>query len=91
MKVKKDKIETYNSIFELFLNKVPSEELLNRYFNYFSEDNYDDEGSEALQNFVSDNLKKEFLWCSSIGIMESVIHIVNEAISNGNIENFNEK
>lgn len=86
MKIKKDKIETYNSVFGLFLNKVPSEELLNRYFNYFSEDNYDDGGSTALQDFVSSNLKKEFLWASAIGIMEAVDHIVNEAISNGNIE-----
>ena len=44
------------------------------------------EGFSKLQDFVSDNLKKEIKWSTAIGIIEAVDHIYNEAISNGNIK-----
>ncbi len=80
------RIEIYSSIYILFLKKLPSKKIFDRFFNYRL--GTDDEGSSVMQDFVSDNLKKEFHWSTAIGIMEAVEHIVDEAVSNGNIKKF---
>lgn len=80
------RIELYSSVYALFLTKLPPKKLFDRFFNYGL--GTDDNGFTEMQDFVSYNLKKEFNWSTAIGIIEAVDHIVEEAISNGNIQKF---
>lgn len=46
---------------------------------YFSEEEYE------LQDYICNNLKKEFQWLTGIGLIESAIRNVYESRSNANI------
>ena len=80
------RIELYGSVYALFLTKLPPKKLFDRFFDYSFETGGD--GFTDMQEFVISNLKKEFYWSTSIGIIEAIDHIVEEAISNGNIQKF---
>jgi hypothetical protein len=87
MRVMEKKFEIYKDLFGAFLKKIPSDELMQKYFNHSEEgDKYDDDGFTAMQDFVCNNLKPEFNWSTGIGIIEGVEHIVEEAFINGNIK-----
>jgi len=77
--------ELIRDTFRLFLKKEIPQDIFDNYIN----DSFckqDGEGFSKMQDFVGDNLKKEIHWSTSIGIIEAVEHIYNEAISNGNIK-----
>jgi hypothetical protein len=80
------RIELYSSVYALFLTKLPPKKLFDRFFDYSFETGGD--GFTDMQEFVTSNLKKEFYWSTGIGIIEAIDHIVEEAISNGNIQKF---
>ncbi len=81
------KLEIHKTLFSAFLKKLPSDELFEKYFNFYEDgDRYDDDGFSDMQDFVVNNLKPEFNWSTGIGIIEGIEHIIEEAFSNGNIK-----
>ncbi|CAG7580191.1 MAG: hypothetical protein SLAVMIC_00292 [uncultured marine phage] len=84
----KGKIEYYNKIFSLFLDKLPSDDLYEGYFHEedarYMQNEFGD-GSLAMQDFINMNLKNEFQWVTGLGIMDAADQIVDGAIGNGNI------
>lgn len=72
--------EYYTDCFSLFLNKIPSEELIKKYLRN------SDSCIIEMQDFVNMNIKEVISWSTGIGIIESVDIMVKEAKDNGNIK-----
>ena len=63
-----NKIVLYNNLFEIFLTKLPPQDLLIRYFNSYRDDNdelYDDDSHSLMQEFVINNTKPSIYWTTS--------------------------
>ncbi len=79
----------YDQLFGLFLDKLPSKELyiclLNNSLDVDDPD-YNDEGCLVMQDFIGSHLKKEFQWQTTIGIIDAVQSMVEEARINANIK-----
>lgn len=76
-----ENIKYFKQVLSLFLVKLPSDEMIKKYFTS------DDCG---LQDFVGMNLKNDFNWSTSIGIIEAAESIVKEAENNSNIDYYGE-
>ena len=63
-------------ILELFINCSIPFELID---NYLYTEDY------KLQDYIKDNLKYKFEWCTAISIIESAFNVLEDAKSNGNI------
>lgn len=74
------KIKYFQEIFGVLCNAVPDASLMQGYLAG-DEDSY-----EELIDFVSDNLKEELLFATSISIIEVVEKLYNDANGNGNIK-----
>ncbi len=85
----KNKIKYYQQILQCFLTDAPDKELLRRYLlgrAYRTND-----GCMELQDFIGMHLKKDLLWVTGISIIDAADNIYDDALSNGNIEQYGEK
>lgn len=81
MKSNKTKEQVYRDAFYLFVDSIP-EDVLQGYLN-----DTDGEGTLRLQFWCGENMKGWIMdWCTGIGIIEAVEHLVKVAIENGNIK-----
>lgn len=62
---------------KLFLKNVDSK-IISNYLN-------DNDNFILLQDHIGEQLKPEFNWISSIGLIEAIEKIIEESKSNGNI------
>ncbi len=79
----------YDQLFGLFLDKLPSEDLYNGLLNNsldVDDSDYNDEGCLNMQDFIGEHLKREFGWQTTIGIIDAVQSMVEEARINANIK-----
>jgi hypothetical protein len=74
----KSEIDYWIDILNLFLKNVDSK-IVSEYLN--NNDNF-----ILLQDHIGDQLKPEFGWISSVGLIEALEQIIEESKSNGNIK-----
>lgn len=81
MESNKTKHQIYMDGFRLFVDKPIPTELLT---NYMSD--ADGEATSEFQFWLIDNMRKSILdWCTGIGIIETVEHLYQTALENGNV------
>ena len=76
-------LDYYKEIFGLFLNEIPSDDLI-MYGTSFDNEDYDEEKMTLLQDFCSYNTKIE--WTTGVSIIEAAENMLEDAINNGNIK-----
>ena len=80
----KNKLKIYKRIISIFLDELPSDEIILKYI----EDN-SDQGHE-MQDFIGMNMKIELDFATASSIMDSIDLIFSEAMSNDNFADYSE-
>ncbi len=82
MRSKKSKVQIYLDGFSLFLKESIPDDLFINYTN-----DRDGSATYELQLWVVNHMKDEIAdWCTGIGIIESVEHLYEVALENGNLK-----
>ena len=79
-----NKLKIYKRIIGIFLDKIPSDEIIKNYINDNSDENHE------IQDFIGMNLKQELNFATGLSIMDSIDTIFNGAIENNNFNNYSD-
>ncbi len=69
---------------QILLNFIENVDLVK--LNELVENQYIDNGILYLQDYIGDHLRQEYLWVTSIGVIDAMEGIVQDAVENGNIK-----
>ena len=83
MKALEKLIEMYLSLFEIFLDKVPTKELIQAYIIEHFITGYDDAYTE-LKDFIADNMKSQLLMTNINAILDCIEYIIYSGGEGGN-------
>ena len=79
MNIQKKKIDFYKDALSVYLKKLPTDKMLNAYFQ--------DGICLHLQDFIGDHMKPPLKeWATAMSILDSVEAIIKDSMDNGNIK-----
>jgi len=79
-----NKIKIYKRIIGIFLDELPSDEIILNYINDNSDENH------VMQDFIGMNIKIELDFATGSSIMDSIDIIFSEAMGNDNFVDYSE-
>jgi len=79
-----NKIKIYKRIISVFLDDLPSDEIILDYINDSSDENH------SMQDFIGMNIKTELDFATGLSIMDSIDIIFEGAIENNNFANYSQ-
>lgn len=78
----KTKLQIYRDAFGLFCTRPITNDMILNFIN-----DVDGAGTYCIQEWITNNMKPSIEdWATAIGIIESVEHMYNSALSNANIK-----